>query len=125
VRGWRRKATAQARSTAISSVCTQYPAIQAMARRFASTGRKSSSRPACARGGGGVSGMMNSAMAKAPAASTPPIRKAKDGPPSAAQAPASAKETAPAMPTPAACQPTARDCAGPLSGSAIAFRPGM
>ena len=36
-----------------------------------------------------------------------------------------AKESAPAMPTPAACQDTARDCATPSSGSAIAFSPGM
>jgi len=64
-------------------------------------------------------------MAKAPAARMPPTRKAACGPASAAQAPARAKESAPAMPTPAACQDTARDCALPLKGSAMAFSPGM
>ena len=59
------------------------------------------------------------------AAAMAPNRKAALGPASASNRLAAAKESAPAMPTPAACQDTARDCAAPSSGSAIAFSPGM
>ena len=69
--------------------------------------------------------MTVAAMAKAAAAATPPNRKAALGPARASNRLATAKETAPAMPTPAACQETARDCAAPSNGSATAFRPGM
>jgi AraC family transcriptional regulator len=75
--------------------------------------------------GGNSRGMTTAAMAKAVAAATPPNAKAALGPPRASNRLAAAKETAPAMPTPAACRETARDCAAPSSGSAMALRPTM
>jgi hypothetical protein len=81
-------------------------------------------RGAAARGGA-LRGSTAAPIAAAASAATPPNRKAASGPPSAASPPASAKEAAPAMPTPAACQLTARDCAVPSSRSAMAFSPGM
>src|SRR4051794_39768780 len=97
-----------------------------MAARLPRTGRKSNRGPCRAtRLGGEAEGMTTAAMAKAPAAATAPNRKAAAGPALAEMRLATANDVAPAIPTPAACQDTARDCALPSSGSAIAFRPGI
>ncbi len=74
---------------------------------------------------GVVSGIAIAPIASAAAAQAAPKPKAADGPAIASSAPAMAKDAAPALPTPAACQLTARDCASPSSRSAIAFSPGM
>src|SRR5262249_15202172 len=59
------------------------------------------------------------------AAQKPPNTNAAVGEIISPSRPATAKELAPATPTPAACIDTARDCSSPSSVSAIAFRPGM
>src|SRR5436305_5814805 len=98
-----------------------------MAARLRSTGRKSSNRRAGAFVGGtaNTEGITAAAIKTALRAVAPPSRNEADGPVQLATRPAMVNEAAPEIPTPAACQVTARDCAVPSSESAIALRPGM
>src|SRR5215468_11160437 len=94
-----------------------------MAARLRSTGRKSSNRRDGAFVGGttNTDGITVAAIKTALNAVAPPSRKAAEGPAKLATSPAMVKEAAPEMPTPPACHDTARDCAVPSSGSAIAL----
>src|SRR5258705_165347 len=98
-----------------------------MAARLRSTGRKSSNRldGALAAGTGDTDGITVAAINTALKAVAPPSRKDAEAPAQLATRPATVNEAAPEIPTPAACHETARDCAVPSSGSAIALRPGM
>ena len=122
-----RNVTPQARSADNSQVWTVYPTIQPMAVRLRSTGRKSSNRRdgAFDAGTANTEGITAAAIKTALRAVAPPSRNAAEGPAKPATRPATVKEAAPEIPTPAVCQVTARDCAGPSSGSAIALSPGM
>jgi hypothetical protein len=98
-----------------------------MAARLRSTGRKSSSRRAAAviAEAGNAEGMTVAVITTAPNAVAPPRRNEAEAPAQLPTRPAIANDAAPEIPTPAACHETARDCAVPSSGSAIALRPGM
>src|SRR6516162_2481568 len=101
--------------------------IQPMAAQLRSTGRKSSNR----RDGAFVDptakldGITVETISTALKAVAPPSRNDAEAPAQLPTNPAMANEAAPEIPTPAACHETARDCAVPSSGSAIALRPGM
>lgn len=101
--------------------------IQPMAARLRSTGRKSSNRRdgALVAVTANTDGITVAAISTALKAVAPPSRNEAEGPAQLATMPAMVNEAAPEIPTPAACQVTARDCAVPSSGSAIALRPGM
>jgi hypothetical protein len=101
--------------------------IQPMAARLRSTGRKSSNfrDGAFVAGAANADGITIAVINTALKAVPPPSRNGAEGPAQPATKPAMVNEAAPEIPTPAACQETARDCAVPSSGSAIALRPGM
>jgi hypothetical protein len=103
--------------TASHSPCSIRP------RYPSTTSRLASSAPAVFERSGKASGITTAAIVKAIIAAKEPNRKAAFGPPSVSNKSATAKDAAPATPTPAACQETARDCVEPSIGSAMALSP--